>query len=541
MGRGKERSVLGSMQLVGSVDVPVEVMVDEAVLSDFKGFTTDNAKSRVWKVAYEGLVGDFGFGMAISTFSAEEYLQIEQHLRYNKRLGDLQSFLGAEQCPVALRHNYVGQSGVARLTRQAKRRVTRGERCKLLDSMMVAQQYVILKVLERALVEGVHGANTDRTPRFYNVPLVWSVYCQFCVEVPIVTGMVDFIRVLNERMDEMSIEGSRSVLCSRASTVSGSGCKAWDGWKSNSAQAGRWVEYGEYIVLTLFPSQVVDIEGNSKGSTSIKLANNAAPTTTTTGEGVMEEPGVHVTVTEEIVRCYSAEADNSGLYCEYVAPLNPLDKGCVKTYYMKVGTSIVVPSTYAIRIGSHATRAARMFGYIVRRERLNKQKKGQGVFYKRDGGVVQADQLFEYGCESNFVREGYASNSHKATFRGFFGESKADERFMVGTIPSMLNMELNTPLGRKIVEPLYNVLPAVGSMMEVYRANPVLVLESSTQRQTRGGKRGEWDDEGVRTMGVKGEQGWLEGDVPYHYFESLRGKALRFPFNTADIREEEIR
>ncbi|PXF39630.1 hypothetical protein BWQ96_10673 [Gracilariopsis chorda] len=406
---------------------------------------------------------------------------------------------------------------------------------------MVAQQYVILKVLERALVVGVHGANTDRNPRFYNVPLVSSVYCQFCVEVPIVTGMVDFIRVLNERMDEVTIEGSRSVICLRASTVSGSGCKAWDGWKSNSAQAGRWVEYGEYIVLTLFPSQVVDSEGNSKGSTSIKLANNAAPTTTTTGEGVMEEAGVHVTVTEEIVRRYSAEAENSGLYFEYVAPLNPLDKGCVKTYYMEVGTSIVVPSTYAIRIGSHATRAVRKFGYIVRAERLNKRKKGQVVFYKRDGGVVRADRLFEYGCESDFVREGYASNSHKATFRGFLGEIEEDERFIVGTIPSVLNMQLNTPLRSKLVEPLYDVLPGVGSMVGVYRANPVLLLESSTRRQTRGGTRGEWDDEGLRKMGVKEEQGWLEEDVPYHYFKSLRGKALRFPFNIADIREEEIR
>ncbi|PXF40135.1 hypothetical protein BWQ96_10151 [Gracilariopsis chorda] len=240
--------------------------------------------------------------MAISAFLAVEYLQIEQHLLYNKRLGDVKSFLGTKKCPVALWHDYEGGLGVVRLMRQAKRG-NRGERCKLLDSMMVAQQYVIVKVLDLALLEGVHGTNTDRTPRFYNVPLVSGAYCKLCVEVPILTGMVDFIQVLNEQIDGVSIDGSRSVRCLRASTVSGSGCKAWDGWKSNSAQAGRRVKYSEHIVLTLFASQVVDSEGNYKGSTSITLANTGTPSTTTTGEDVIEEAGVHVTVMEEILQC----------------------------------------------------------------------------------------------------------------------------------------------------------------------------------------------------------------------------------------------
>ncbi|CAN8071301.1 unnamed protein product [Agarophyton chilense] len=85
---------------------------------------------------------------------------------------------------------------------------------------------------------------------------------------------------------------------------------------------------------------------------------------------------------------------------------------------------------------------------------------------------------------------------------------------------------------------MYDVLPGATNLCEVYNLNPILRVDGEGSISMKKNVE-DLRLEGHMMMALDGKEQWVVKDVPYKRYEVLLKRGMCFPFNIADIREEE--
>ncbi|CAN8072847.1 unnamed protein product, partial [Agarophyton chilense] len=277
---------------------------------------------------------------------------------------------------------------------------------------------------------------------------VSSVHCRFGIRIPKAGGLCNFIRIVEQGSADVDVEKRQSMLLSKP-RVSGKGRKSvWDGWIPNPKSSAEENQYGSYVVYTLLPC----LEG-------------------AVTEDLVQNGGVYLTITERIVRAYTTLRANKALFYEYVAPLNPMDTTAVRTVFLTFGCSIVLPCTYAVRIGGHEMLSVQIVGYVVRVERMEKEEYS---FYDKVR-IRAAENLYECCSDVGYLERNEDGTESKVEFDIL--RDNRSRKYVVGSIPTMLNIEINNKFRESLVQKMYDVLPGATNLCEVYNLNPILRVD----------------------------------------------------------------
>ncbi|KAI0562099.1 hypothetical protein FGB62_66g131 [Gracilaria domingensis] len=428
--------------LIGSDERPLAILADgrEALVID--GCDAKKCVSGAWKASYEGLIHGFGYGTAMLDLSFAELVDLAEYSEMLKKHGDFMEDLSCSQCPLELEEQYVGLAIQSELYVMG----TRPDTNAMFESMLVAQQHVLGLILERGLREALYGADNDRSPTFQDIAFVSKVCCRFGLRVPKSGGMRDFLRVVEAGRDVAGVGKDGGWVFSRSVGVPESSTHAWDGWVPNPKSASENTKCGSFIISTVLPS----VEG--------ALSDQS-----------VERAGVFFTVTERIVRCYTGSQGEDGLFYEYVAAFGAMDKSAVRIMFLTIGSSIVLPSTFAVRIGGHDTLTIQVVGCVIRTETLTKE---DYEFYAKELCDL-VENLCEYGANVTFLDSRSLEEGELLA-----GYSDVDTNgFMIGTIPTLVNVELNNDFRSRMVEDMYDALPGALSLAQVFIQNPIVRID----------------------------------------------------------------
>lgn len=246
------------------------------------------------------------------------------------------------------------------------------------------------------------------------------------------------------------------------------------------------------------------------------------------------EVGIYVTITEEVIRGCTGPKNKKCRYYEWVAPAFAGDETRrTRSYYLSIGCSIVIPSTFVVRLGSNQRQEVVVFAHTVR-VRLPEQD--DMVFMTRPSSYIMTD-LEEYHNRTEFLCTDYLYTAEIIQPDQFSVSQRIRAECVVGTIPTISNIAVNTPGRENIVHTATNLALGPSGVMEAYKRTPIYKLRSPGSRKTVGAMQ----VEGVRLI----QEGWNDEyilkNVPYSYFEFISGKPLTFPLSLAQIWELELK
>ncbi|KAI0556778.1 hypothetical protein FGB62_405g011 [Gracilaria domingensis] len=473
----------------GTPQKPLQVLVDRNVAEEFAGFDTASTLCVGWKAAFNMLMYEFGFGTVAHNITPSEYSAVYADLEMEEKHGDVRTGLRARHVPVEMDVAYRGPRTEPYLVRLGKRK----DENETLESLVVAHQFLLSCVLERGIVEDVHGEQWAKVELSKHPLVMTSAVCRFKIRIPPLSGMVDYVRVLDQDLFSVDV-GTERVFCLRRSKAS----------PCVDCQFGRANGHG-----------TCESHANENGGF---VSNN------------MDKVGIYVTITEEVVRGSTGGKGERGLYYEYVGPLNAMEPRECRTLFMTIGSSIVVPSTFAVRFGAHEEHAVQVFGYLLRARRTD----GKRMSYMKREDLELYDDLEEYGAPMELVENLHDVRGLETVDWNSFGRAYPKGREgVVGTIPSVLDVEMTTSFRKRLIETVHKAVPSGMNISEIYKANPVSKLVKYDENVRYRDDRDAYE----RRLWLGDGDEWMFDGVPYKYIESSLQMKLIFPFDLTDIQE----
>ncbi|KAI0558431.1 hypothetical protein FGB62_211g018 [Gracilaria domingensis] len=488
----------------GTPQKPLQVLVDRNVAEEFAGFDTASTLCVGWKAAFNMLMYEFGFGTVAHNITPSEYSAVYADLEMEEKHGDVRTGLRARHVPVEMDVAYRGPRTEPYLVRLGKRK----DENETLESLVVAHQFLLSCVLERGIVEDVHGEQWAKVELSKHPLVMTSAVCRFKIRIPPLSGMVDYVRVLDQDLFSVDVGTERSLLLAKKQSFPLRGLPVWKSeWSRNVRESCERKVCGSFIVYTLLPTA-------SGGFVS----NN------------MDKVGIYVTITEEVVRGSTGGKGERGLYYEYVGPLNAMEPRECRTLFMTIGSSIVVPSTFAVRFGAHEEHAVQVFGYLLRARRTD----GKRMSYMKREDLELYDDLEEYGAPMELVENLHDVRGLETVDWNSFGRAYPKGREgVVGTIPSVLDVEMTTSFRKRLIETVHKAVPSGMNISEIYKANPVSKLVKYDENVRYRDDRDAYE----RRLWLGDGDEWMFDGVPYKYIESSLQMKLIFPFDLTDIQE----
>lgn len=431
--------------LPGTAKKPIQILVDREELSEKDLAAKGKDVNKCWKAAYNGLVYGYGYGMVVHNLTASEYSKINNYLKTDRTAGDVLSWLYTKHTRQSLDDHYIGYEGEAHITRLGDREET----CEVLEALLVCHQYILCRILERGLLQN-ESSLANYEPQA-DLRVVTAIYCRFRIHISRLSGMEDYLRIVEGDMGKLKVEKYRSTLVSKTNTLEQNGRESWEwGWGRNARQACEYEDEGLYVVYTLFPTAQSGFYDEIVGSI-----------------------GVYMTVTEEVIRGFTAQYKSwHGRYYEYVSPLHPGKPLQSRTFYMTMGSSIVLPISCVVRIGGHWKYDVQVLGYVLEASRVDWAK--MTYLHREDDG--EYDDIDEYGMETELVQQDEDSETKYVSWREFKEQHPNETGFMIGTIPTIMEIQLDHPSRAARVRSFYDVLPHPQRLKEVYENNPIMKL-----------------------------------------------------------------
>lgn len=479
--------------------------MDEAFV---RQYGDDKVHMNTMKAAFRCLQQGFGFGMAVHNLTASDYADILKYLEATPT--DVVSGLSAQHVPLCLQGNYMGVSSSASLCRLANTR--KKNTSDTLESLTVAHQYVLSQVCGRGGLNGIHDINLQQSPAEIVEKEVWTwSVLRFCTVIPPLRGMQDFLRVVDGPTGSVLVDADRSILQSEEKVFANppenlsTYC-----WPNTVLTECHPKNDSLYVVYTLLPSM-------SGGLVSENVS----------------ELGIYLTVTEEVVRGHSGERGKPGRYYEWVVPvLAGEETKRVRTYFLPVGCSIVLPSTFVVRLGAHARQKVMVFAHAVRVRLPGDEKM---AFLRRPTSYLVND-LDEYQNGTDFLQPKYMSGANMIKWSDFIDLNDTTENCTVGTVPTLANVALNSKARENFVHGAHSLQLGTSGISNAYKRTPVYKLQSPCDD----GQSQKMPIEGVHVMNRGWNEKYIVQNVPYSYFEFVTGRKLEFPLSLASIWELEL-
>lgn len=487
-------------ELVGSKNKPVEIYIDETLAVEN---VEDNVKLRTLKAAFRGLQVGFGFGLGMHNLLASDYADILMNLE--PRPLDAKSRLTTTTSPVELENNYLGLKTEAELVRLMDR--SREHDCDALESIIVAHQHILSMVCsEGGIRDAVVEENGQRDgSKSAEQALTWS-FCRYSVIIPPFSGMQDFLRMVDAPADSVSVECTRSALYSNDEVYPSPG-KSLESycWRNTTMSETGPRNTALYKIYTLFPSKTGGL-----------IPEN------------IEKLGIYLTVTEEIIRGHTGNKGTKGKYYEWVSPvIAEVKRRRVRTFYLGVGCSIVLPSTFVVRLGAHCSEEVVVFVHAVRVKVPNPENV---IFMRRPPSSIPRD-LHEYGNVTELLQTSFTTGKDRLRFDDPNDSEDEVEQCVLGTIPSMVNVPLHAKVREKLVEHAYDVRVGREGIGGAYHRTPVITQEIEPLDGTPGCD----EEDGVLRTRQPATVRYLVDDVPYDYLAYIAGKDFQFPISLGTI------
>ncbi|KAI0556781.1 hypothetical protein FGB62_405g01 [Gracilaria domingensis] len=487
----------------GGVKKPIQILLDARLLTEEDCRAKVSSIAKAWKAAHEGLLIGTGFGMAVHSLTPSDYSRINSYLATSKNLGDIITGLHTKHAPEKLGERYRGYEGKAVLVRFSKRK----EYCDLLEAWVLSQQYILCRILERGLLTHAESAEEYRPSK--ELAVVTTVCCRFKICINAMCGMEDYIRIVEAGGAAVKVEKTRSALVSTEEVLGKQGAEPWEwGWRRNRRQACENTDDGLYVVYTVLAGR--------KGGFYLES---------------MDITGIYITVTERTVRGFTGtKLGQTGKYYEYVPPVHPREVNSTRVFWMPVGSSIVLSASSVVRFGGHWENDVEIFGYVVRARRL---ERGAKMKYASVDDMSEYAQLDEYGNRTELMK-GYENSIVKCVkWNKFMQHNQRDRRVLVGTIPSVMEVDQNGRGRKEMMRNMYDALCERETIADIYRSNPVLHMIRKEPGEDYE------DDSGTETrrmwLGVQ-EKEWMVSDIPFAHMELMLGKRLSFPLDIAALR-----
>ncbi|KAI0560784.1 hypothetical protein FGB62_100g09 [Gracilaria domingensis] len=346
------------------------------------------------------------------------------------RGGDVETGLHTKHYPEKCEKWYRGYAGKAVLVRLAERE----KACYMFEARMLAQQYVLCRVLERGLIADLERVEEFRPKK--EVETVTNVLRRFKISINHLCGMEDYIRIVDGSHECVKVERTRSTL----------------GGGRNRRAVSKNAYDGMYVVFTLLTSRHGGFFAD-----------------------MIDTTGIYVTVTEHMIRGFTgSRLGETGKYYEYVAPAHPTDDNLTRIYWMCMESSLVLPTTAVVRFGGHWEYDVELFGFLVRAKRL--EQGGKMRYLHVESGVQEYNQLGEYGYETELMKRHKEEGAKLANWDVFMRNHPFERNTVVGTIPSIMEIDLKGRRREELVNNMYNALSEGTKMEDVYCKIPVLLL-----------------------------------------------------------------
>ncbi|KAI0567424.1 hypothetical protein FGB62_2g516 [Gracilaria domingensis] len=492
----------------GGKNRPIQILVDESELSPEDRSADVSSVAKAWKAAHESLLCGSGFGMVVHCLTPSEYARISEYLDVQNELGDVETSLYTKHAPQNLEGSYRGHDGKASLIRLGFRTTV----CEVLEALVLSQQYIVCRILERGLLENVKHVEEYKPSDELHVTT--SVCCRFKICVNHMCGMEDFIRIVEGSFEQVNVEESRSALVSRNEILGKKATECWKwGWARNRREAKENDEDGLYVVYTLLP-------GRREGFF----------------QDTIDKTGIYVTVSENVRRGFTGcRLGDTGRYYEYVAPSHPVEDNLTRKFWMPIGSTLVLSATSVVRFGGHWENDVEVYGYVLRARRL---KRGAKMTYIHRDNLEEFDQLHEYGNDTEVLKNYKKSPGQSRKWKTFMERYPRERRVVVGTIPTVMEVELVGRGRKEMVSNMFDCLAGGRSIESVYQESPVLYLMRKEVGETYP------DDKGkeLRRMWLGGDEDeWMVDNVPFAYMEKLLRKRLSFPLDIAELRAAMLR
>lgn len=490
---------------VGTRSHPLEVYVDPHLIQDSM---EDRVHMSTMRAAFQSLREGYGFGIAIHNLTPADYADILRSLEPHD--SDITTGLSSQPAPLVLDKEYLGIESSASLTQYT---APPGKHVSdLLESLVIAHQYILSKVCGKG---GLHcGDEVEQRQEMDDMvdQEVWTLsVMRFSVRVPALKGMQDFLRVVYDPKPSLFLERSRSILYNsvevlHANSAGHENCS----WLPTLLSGTKSKDEAYYTVYTLLPSV----------SGGLVLEGD-------------KEIGTYITKTEEVIRGHTSDRENEGRYYEWVAPTIAGDKTRrTRTYYLTIGCSLIIPSTFAVRIGSNPKQEVVVFAHCIR---VTLPEGEEMIFMSRPSSYTMST-LDEYGNTTEFLQPDALSQANLILPIQNSSALGVDLECVVGTIPTVANISLNTASRKNVVHSAMNLDLGPAGVAQAYMRTPFyrFIAPGASKRATK------FDTGGIRFL----QEGWNEEfvvrNVPYNYFEFISGKPLSFPLSLARIWELEI-
>ncbi|PXF42209.1 hypothetical protein BWQ96_08077 [Gracilariopsis chorda] len=170
--------------------------------------TTDSLKDRMMVAAFRCLQEGFGFGLGTHHITPCEYDEVLTYLQTASH--DVQSELSTSSSPMCLEEAYLGKQSAGRLVRLTDQH--RGNTCDILESLVLAHQYILSEVCLSAFKEGEEPGVSMGTAAVEYVKT--RSFCRYCVTLLALAGMQDFLRLIDAPMGSVTIGRYRSTIYS---------------------------------------------------------------------------------------------------------------------------------------------------------------------------------------------------------------------------------------------------------------------------------------------------------------------------------------
>lgn len=457
-------------------------------------------KLTILKAAFRALQEGWGFGLRVDFLTVGDYAEILRYVDYMP--GDTVCTLSTTSSPLALEHSYQGLQNPGQLYRLGRRSTL--SKCDVLESLIITHQYIL------AMICGSSGSeDEDMDTESEGFIALTSSTCRYCVRLPALGGMQDFLRMADDSLGQVKVGVRRGSLYAKEKDCPRNASEVETyGWGNTILCRTGEQNEAMFVVYTLLPSMASGL-----------VAEN------------IESIGIYITITEELVRGHTGNKGCRGKYYEWAAPLVAGYKSRrVNTFFLTVGCSLVVPCTYAVRIGAHSTEEVVVFVHAVQCTLTESRRR---VFMTRPKKMLRKI-IHESGNGTDFVGPGATAATDTDLVLPDIDKSvnAEDERGILGTIPSVTNVPLNNRQREKIVRSYYSLDLGHEGVAEAYRRTPVIDF-------------GRQPTLNAHPDGVNGELPYLPNsftrfmveDVPFRYYERVMGGTIEFPFSLRRIWE----
>lgn len=488
---------------IGTKSRPIEILIDPTGTGEGDEDVDEKASLRA---AFLGLRDGFGFVMGIHGLTVCEYAEILHYLMPTS--SDVCTGLSTLHTPLRLQEKYKGPFTTAQLLRLGERRGRLP--CTLLESMVVAHQHVLSVVFKHGLQEDVESGDSDDAPIIDDDDEVSTwVGFRYCVILPNFCGMQDYMRVVDDRIKSVNVETGRSTLQANRRIFPADDISFEDYcWQNTIQDEIKLKNHSLYMFYTLLPSV-------SDGLVTEKVGN----------------VGVYVTISEDFIRGHTGKRGDIGRYYEWILPFTPgATAQRSQTFFLTVGNTLVLPSTFSVRFGAHPTEGTVVFIHGVR---VSLPRRKEIRFLSRPEEFC-TKELEEFENHTDFLEDSYIRYTRCVRWDDFYTTNEQEDVGVIGTIPSVVNVPLNNESRLSKTRPARGIPLGCDGVLQAYKTNPLLKVPYIGREQLGDA---ETEQEGVRVLGTNSEYRYYIDNVPYDYYEMALGKPISFPLSLGEVWE----